>query len=415
MGMNKLNIKAKLWAGLVLGVLYFISIFSGLAFAYGDRSWNAWLYWGDLALTLLYSGRFILGGPLIEREGRATLILYSVAAVPLYAILHSIGLDPRWALAVIPLRLLGVNLVWKSLGFNKKSLFVPFGVKALLGLVITSSVLHWLSCFWISLRGVSDGDELTTYNKAFYWVITTLSTVGYGDIVPQTNLERSFTLIVMLCGVGVFGYMIGQLSKVLIARDRRLEKHKEKIAGVQSLLNHYKLPKDLKKSVLAYYEHLLEHKVDDREYQLLAELPPQLQNEIQLQMLLRPLSDLALFRDCSKACLSDVAHAMTQHFASPGEMIIKRGNIGHEMFVIAHGSVEVSVNGVQVSVIEEKHCFGEMALLEDQPRDADVIAIGYCDLFLLERKQFNLLCEKYPELVENVRKVSESRAFKKAG
>ena len=53
-----------------------------------------------------------------------------------------------------------------------------------LWLVITA---HWLACGWIVLGGEARVDPETTYIRALYWCITTLATVGYGDIVPKTN------------------------------------------------------------------------------------------------------------------------------------------------------------------------------------------------------------------------------------
>ena len=57
-----------------------------------------------------------------------------------------------------------------------------------------------------------------------YRVITTLTTVGYGDIVPYTILEKIFSLVVMILGVGFYSYTIGNLSSILANIDRRDQK-----------------------------------------------------------------------------------------------------------------------------------------------------------------------------------------------
>ena len=49
---------------------------------------------------------------------------------------------------------------------------------------------HWLACGWLAIGGIDmEADEFSKYLRAFYWCITTLATVGYGDIVPKTNLQ----------------------------------------------------------------------------------------------------------------------------------------------------------------------------------------------------------------------------------
>ena len=49
------------------------------------------------------------------------------------------------------------------------------------------------------------------YIAAFYWVITTFTSVGYGDIIGETNLENFYQMIVEMVGMCFFGYMIGTL------------------------------------------------------------------------------------------------------------------------------------------------------------------------------------------------------------
>ncbi|MBF0626276.1 MAG: ion transporter [Magnetococcales bacterium] len=63
-----------------------------------------------------------------------------------------------------------------------------------------------ISCLWIEVQPPPPDQSITeTYIKAFYWAVTTLATVGYGDITPSTNLGRLFASMVMIVGVGVYG------------------------------------------------------------------------------------------------------------------------------------------------------------------------------------------------------------------
>src|SRR5262249_6527795 len=67
---------------------------------------------------------------------------------------------------------------------------------------------HWLACGWLAIGGIDmEADDFSKYLRALYWCITTLATVGYGDIVPQTKLQTVYTMVVMLLWGGVYGFV----------------------------------------------------------------------------------------------------------------------------------------------------------------------------------------------------------------
>jgi voltage-gated potassium channel Kch len=53
---------------------------------------------------------------------------------------------------------------------------------------------------------------------ALYFSVATMSTVGYGDFVPQTNVGKIFTIIYLLVGVGVFVALVGKLALAVIQK-----------------------------------------------------------------------------------------------------------------------------------------------------------------------------------------------------
>jgi voltage-gated potassium channel len=102
--------------------------------------------------------------------------------------------------------------------------------------------------------------------------------------------------------------------------------------------------------------------------------------------------------------LRDVAQALEEKFYAPGQSIINIGDHGEEMFIIGHGSVEVSLaDGKTIATLGEGSFFGEVALLQETTRTANVRAQAYCDLFLLKKSDFLRIIKDFPELLSSMK------------
>ena len=55
------------------------------------------------------------------------------------------------------------------------------------------------------------------YSTAVYWVITTLTTVGYGDYKGYTVNEYAFQMVVEFLGIGTFSYFMGSINKLVVS------------------------------------------------------------------------------------------------------------------------------------------------------------------------------------------------------
>lgn len=104
-----------------------------------------------------------------------------------------------------------------------------------------------------------------------------------------------------------------------------------------------------------------------------------------------------------------VGALMKPHLAVPGERIMSRGERGDRMYFISSGAVEVSVGGTPIR-LGSGAFFGEMALLYDQPRNADVTALGYCQMLELSRRDFERLMASDESLRRTITAAAETRA-----
>lgn len=83
-------------------------------------------------------------------------------------------------------------------------------------LVISASVVLGLaSVVWLLERDTNPG--LSNFGDALWWAIVTTTTVGYGDITPQTGLARVVATVLMLMGIGLIGMVASSISAAIIA------------------------------------------------------------------------------------------------------------------------------------------------------------------------------------------------------
>ena len=122
-----------------------------------------------------------------------------------------------------------------------------------------------------------------------------------------------------------------------------------------------------------------------------------------------------LFRGGDPLFLSQVGIALRPRAASAGEVIIRKGDVGAEMFLICRGEVEVlDDNGNVKATLSDGDCFGEVALVFSELRTATVRAKTLCDLFVLDKADFNRILQDHPQFTAAIEQIARQRYQKAA-
>ena len=187
---------------------------------------------------------------------------------------------------------------------------------------------------------------------ALWWAVATLTTTGYGDVVPATPLGRMVAAVVMICGLGVFGLWTGILATGFAAETRR-------------------------DNFLKTWESV---------------------------------SKVPFFAALGPAAIADVTHMLRTMDLPARTMIIRKGQAGDCMYFIADGEVEVDLPGKKV-VLGEGAFFGEMALLGNNLRSANITTTRVSRLLVLDLVDFRLLMARHPDLAETIDAEAARRAL----
>jgi voltage-gated potassium channel len=276
---------------------------------------------------------------------------------------------------------------------------------------------HWLACGWLALDGhttmagnVAQG--FSRYLRALYWTITTLTTVGYGDLTPETDGQIAYTMMVMLLGVGVYGYVIGNVASLLANIDVAKSHYLEKMERLAAFMRYRNIPPILQRRLRDYYTYLWENRLGYDESTVMAELPDSLRTEVALFLRRGFIEHAPLFRGASHELIREIALQLRSVVFTPGDYIIRAGHYGRHMYFISRGTVEIIAadDHTVMNTLHDGDFFGELALLFSQPRTASVRAVDYCDLYALDKDTFDHVLARYPNFAAHIREMAERRS-----
>ena len=188
---------------------------------------------------------------------------------------------------------------------------------------------------------------------ALWWTIVTLTTTGYGDVVPLTPLGRLVGSVVMVCGIAVFALWAGILASAFAREVHRRE--------------------------------FL------RSWDLITRVP--------------------FFRDLGAATIADIARILKPRDTAEGSMIMRRGDPGDCMYFIVSGEVEVQIEPAPQR-LGPGQFFGEIALITGAPRLATAMAAKETQLLSLDIADFRQLSARRPELSKVVTEEGQRRLEK---
>lgn len=274
-------------------------------------------------------------------------------------------------------------------------------------------LVHLIACGWISLGSGTAGpnpDKLTEYVKAFYWAMTTLTTVGYGDISAKTSPQMLYACFTQLMGVGVFGFILSNVASLLSRLDAAREHHMDNLDKIETFMNSYGIPIDVKSRVRAYYHYVwMEHK-GRLDKSVLEVLPDKLQSEINFSINKPIIERVAFLKNASRELLEDIMLKLDHRIYVPGERIFRAGDHGDCLYMIHAGQVDIlSANNEHIATLSEGAVFGEFALISDAPRTASARTSTHCDLYALSREAFTHIVDAYPEFKSQIEEVMRER------
>ncbi|KAJ3362223.1 Kinesin-like protein kif27 [Allomyces arbusculus] len=336
------------------------------------------------------------------------------------------------------LRLNRVLALGKAIGWIRAeemklsgSLFVQV-YKFLLMLVM---IVHYYACIWWRF-GIPDGPGQITWSTAdpgnpdaidlhtpamnekktvqyinsVYWVLNILTVPGYADLEVPTFDAKILGLVMFLSALVVFGYVTASVTSILANRDSQRSRYQQKLLSVRQYMDHNNFDDSTRKRVANYYDYLFKRSKGIDAKTIFADLPTTFQAELALGINGHIISKVPLFQDTEIGFMRMLALALQPVLFLPNEYVVKKGDIGSEMFFIHKGRVDVvSEDGSQVfAFMHEGSFFGEIAFFS-RPRTASIRAATYTDIYVLSKANLEEVLTFYPAVKERILLAAQER------
>jgi CRP/FNR family cyclic AMP-dependent transcriptional regulator len=108
--------------------------------------------------------------------------------------------------------------------------------------------------------------------------------------------------------------------------------------------------------------------------------------------------------------LYHVALSIEEESVKEEAVVIKEGTTGDKMYIVVSGELEVKKeDGPRLAVLGEKQVFGDMALLDNEPRSASVVAMGPVHLLSLQRSSLERILRRYSSIAFNLMRILSHR------
>uniref|UniRef100_F7EIJ8 Cyclic nucleotide-binding domain-containing protein n=1 Tax=Monodelphis domestica TaxID=13616 RepID=F7EIJ8_MONDO len=175
-------------------------------------------------------------------------------------------------------------------------------------------------------------------------------------------------------------------------------------------MNFYKIPRSVQNRVKTWYEYTWHSQGMLDESELMVQLPDKMRLDLAIDVNYDIVSKVALFQGCDRQMIFDMLKRLRSVVYLPNDYVCKKGEIGREMYIIQAGQVQVlgGPDGKAVLVtLKAGSVFGEISLLAvggGNRRTANVVAHGFTNLFILDKKDLNEILVHYPESQKLLRK-----------
>ncbi|OMJ72077.1 hypothetical protein SteCoe_29557 [Stentor coeruleus] len=324
------------------------------------------------------------------------------------------------------LKIFKVKKIFESLSGGSQSTVMALN-KLIIGLLMILLLIHFTSCVWNFLPKLENSGPTTwiyrynfldktngeKYLTGVYFAITTILTVGFGDISAGSKTEMILCITLELLGIIFYSFIIGVMTTLLTSIDQKDALLKSRIQLVHMLSNDINLPNDIFKKMSRetkkYFERLM---IDDEQrVELISRIPKNFRFKMCMSMYGGAIQNIHFFKKQEKNFISNYIPRLVYLFLKEREIIFSQGDYPDEVYFLMTGRVSFVFgkrNMVFKTIIEGSY-FGEIGMIEKNLREFGAMTLVNSDLLSMSSDIFHEIVEKYPQVYSDIKDTAEKR------
>jgi voltage-gated potassium channel len=287
-------------------------------------------------------------------------------------------------------------------------------------------IAYWGACLWLWIglgetgpdgwikRLSLDRDDFSgLYLHALYWTVTTLATVGYGDITPKTNTEIILAILMMITGVSLYAFAVGNVVSIINTLDDGKSEHTQRQSAIARYLSRNGVEGAIIQKVRRFNDYQWARTRGFKPAEMFIDLPEELHTEVMLGILDETVQQVSLFALAPAPLKKRLLLLLKPASYPPGTVIFDTGEIGQEIMFITRGTVRIdSTEPLTNSIlnIERGDYLGDLSFFLNEARNCRAIAMTYVDAFLLTRSVFEALRQQEPRLREVLQSMAREQS-----
>ncbi|XP_047456684.1 potassium voltage-gated channel subfamily H member 8 isoform X2 [Mugil cephalus] len=241
----------------------------------------------------------------------------------------------------------------------------------------------------------------SSYVTSLYFALSSLTSVGFGNVSANTDSEKIFSICTMLIGALMHAVVFGNVTAIIQRMYSRRSLYHTRTKDLKDFIRVHRLPKALEQRMLECFQTTwsVNNGIDVSE--LLKDFPDELRADIAMH-LNKELLQLPLFESASRGCLRSLSLIIKTSFCAPGEFLIRQGDALQAIYFVCSGSMEVLKDNTVLAILGKGDLIGSDSLMKEQviKTNANVKALTYCDLQYISLKGLCEVLRLYPEYAQ---------------